>query len=56
VAITATSETRNQALTAAAVSTARPSLLADYAELFKARVSTMVINTLCDGFIRISIR
>jgi len=58
VAITATSEseTRNQTRVAAAVSTARPGLLADYAELFKVRVSTMVIITSAAGFYLGSLR
>src|SRR5450631_964427 len=50
VAITATSVTRNQPLAAPAVSTARPSLLEDYATLFKVRVSTMVLITSAAGF------
>jgi len=55
VAITATSETRNQPLAAAAVSAAR-TLLADYATLFKVRVSTMVIITSAAGFYLGSLR
>jgi protoheme IX farnesyltransferase len=56
VAITATSETRSQPLAAAAVATARPGLLADYATLFKVRVSTMVIITSAAGFYLGSLR
>ena len=41
---------------AAAVSEARPSLLADYATLFKLRVSTMVIITSAAGFYLGSLR
>jgi heme o synthase len=48
VALTATSQTPARPL--AAVPTARPSLLADYATLFKFRVSTMVIITSAAGF------
>jgi protoheme IX farnesyltransferase len=55
VAITATSETRNQPLVAAAVSAAR-TLFADYATLFKVRVSTMVIITSAAGFYLGSLR
>ena len=56
MAITATSETRDQAIAAPAVSTVRPSLLADYATLFKLRVSTMVIITSAAGFYLGSLR
>jgi protoheme IX farnesyltransferase len=56
VALTATSETRNQPVAAAALAAARPSLLADYAELFKVRVSTMVIVTSAAGFYLGSLR
>jgi heme o synthase len=55
VAVTATPETRNQPL-AAAVATASPGLLADYATLFKLRVSTMVIITSAAGFYLGSLR
>jgi protoheme IX farnesyltransferase len=54
VALTATSETGDRPLTA--VSVARPSLLADYATLFKLRVSTMVIITSAAGFYLGSLR
>jgi protoheme IX farnesyltransferase len=56
VAVTATPETRSQPLAAAAASTARPSLLADYATLFKVRVSTMVLITSAAGFYLGSLR
>ena len=56
MAITATSETRNQPLAEPAVATARPSLLADYATLFKVRVSTMVLITSAAGFYLGSLR
>jgi len=60
VAITATSQTsgqtRNQPLAAAPVAAARPSLLADYATLFKLRVSTMVVITAAAGFYLGSLR
>jgi protoheme IX farnesyltransferase len=56
VALTATSETRNQRLASPAVSRARPSLFADYATLFKLRVSTMVIITSAAGFYLGSLR
>ena len=56
MAITATSESRNQPLPAAAVAAARPSLLADYATLFKVRVSTMVLITSAAGFYLGSLR
>ncbi|MGA1981118.1 MAG: heme o synthase [Acidobacteriaceae bacterium] len=55
VAVTATSETRNQPLAAAAVAAVR-TLLADYATLFKVRVSTMVIITSAAGFYLGSLR
>ena len=48
MAATVTSETRSEAH--AAVATAQPGLLADYAELFKLRVSTMVMITAAAGF------
>jgi protoheme IX farnesyltransferase len=54
VAVTATSETRNQPFPAA-VSAVR-TLLADYATLFKVRVSTMVIITSAAGFYLGSLR
>lgn len=54
MAVIATPETRNQTLAAAAV--ARPSLLADYATLFKVRVSTMVLITSAAGFYLGSLR
>jgi protoheme IX farnesyltransferase len=58
VALTAitTSETANRPLATAAASTARPGLLADYATLFKLRVSTMVIITSAAGFYLGSLR
>jgi protoheme IX farnesyltransferase len=56
VALTATSETSPPPLPAAAASTARPGLLADYATLFKVRVSTMVIITSAAGFYLGSLR
>src|SRR5580692_6111134 len=58
VAITATSEseTGNRPLAAAAVATERPSLIADYATLFKVRVSTMVMITAAAGFYLGSLR
>jgi heme o synthase len=56
VAITATSATRNQPLAAAGVATQRPGLLADYATLFKVRVSTMVLITSAAGFYLGSLR
>lgn len=49
VAVTATSENRTQPLVAPA-ETAPPSLIADYAVLFKVRVSTMVVITSAAGF------
>src|ERR1017187_5310060 len=45
VALTATSQTGTEPLAAAAATAARPSLLADYATLFKLRVSAMVLIT-----------
>jgi hypothetical protein len=56
VALTATSETGNRPLAAAAVAAPRPSVLADYATLFKLRVSTMVIITSAAGFYLGSLR
>jgi heme o synthase len=56
VAVIATPETRDQALAAPAAAVARPSLLADYATLFKVRVSTMVIITSAAGFYLGSLR
>jgi heme o synthase len=56
VALTATTETSTQSLAAAAETVARPSLLADYATLFKLRVSTMVIITSAAGFYLGSLR
>ena len=56
MAIIATSENRNQPVAAAGVVEARPSLLADYATLFKVRVSTMVIITSAAGFYLGSLR
>jgi len=56
VALTATPETRSQPLTPAAVKTAQPTLLADYATLFKVRVSTMVLITSAAGFYLGSLR
>jgi heme o synthase len=56
VSIAATTETGNQPLPAAAVSAVRPSLLADYATLFKVRVSTMVLITSAAGFYLGSLR
>jgi protoheme IX farnesyltransferase len=51
-----TSETRNRPLAAAAVATVPPTLLADYATLFKVRVSTMVLITSAAGFYLGSLR
>jgi len=56
VALTAVPETRDQSLAAPAVATERPSLLADYATLFKLRISTMVIITSAAGFYLGSLR
>src|ERR1019366_7534901 len=56
VAVIATPETRNETVAAVAVAEARPSLLADYATLFKLRVSTMVIITSAAGFYLGSLR
>jgi protoheme IX farnesyltransferase len=60
VALTATPETRDRPLTAPAVApdvaAERPSLLADYATLFKLRVSTMVLITSAAGFYLGSLR
>jgi protoheme IX farnesyltransferase len=56
VALTATPETGDQTLTAPAVAKQRPSLLADYATLFKLRVSTMVLITSAAGFYLGSLR
>jgi len=56
VTSTTTSETRNKPLADPAVSAAHPSLLADYATLFKLRVSTMVIITSAAGFYLGSLR
>jgi len=50
VALTATSDTSTQPLATPTVAAARPSLLADYATLFKLRVSTMVVITSAAGF------
>ncbi|HEY4379890.1 MAG TPA: heme o synthase [Acidobacteriaceae bacterium] len=56
MALTATSETGSQPLPAAAVVTSPPGLLADYATLFKVRVSTMVLITSAAGFYLGSLR
>ena len=56
VAITATSESETRNRLPAAVATARPSLIADYATLFKVRVSTMVMITAAAGFYLGSLR
>jgi protoheme IX farnesyltransferase len=56
VALTVTSQTRSEPLAAAAVRTQRPSLLADYATLFKVRVSTMVLITSAAGYYLGSLR
>jgi heme o synthase len=56
VAVIATPESRNEPLAAASVAEARPGLLADYATLFKLRVSTMVIITSAAGFYLGSLR
>jgi protoheme IX farnesyltransferase len=59
VAAIATPETRSQTRTEAgahSLSGARPSLLADYATLFKVRVSTMVLITSAAGFYLGSLR
>jgi protoheme IX farnesyltransferase len=50
VALTATSETGDRPLAAIASAKPAPSLLADYATLFKLRVSTMVIITSAAGW------
>jgi len=52
----ALSATTAPALTPASIATARPSLLADYAALFKLRVSTMVLITAGAGFYLGSLR
>ncbi len=56
VATTMTSESRTQPFAAPAAGDVRPSLLADYATLFKVRVSTMVIVTSAAGFYLGSLR
>jgi protoheme IX farnesyltransferase len=56
VASIAVPETRDQPLAAPAIATERPSLLADYATLFKLRISTMVIITSAAGFYLGSLR
>jgi protoheme IX farnesyltransferase len=56
VALTATSEPRPRPLPAPAAASASPGLLADYATLFKLRVSTMVIVTAAAGFYLGSLR
>jgi protoheme IX farnesyltransferase len=58
VALTATtsSETANRPLTPAAIPATHPGLLADYATLFKLRVSTMVLITSAAGFYLGSLR
>jgi protoheme IX farnesyltransferase len=56
VALTATSQTGTEPLAAAAATAARPSLLADYATLFKLRVSAMVLITAAAGFYLGSLR
>jgi protoheme IX farnesyltransferase len=56
VALTATSETGDRPLAAIASAKLAPSLLADYATLFKLRVSTMVIITSAAGFYLGSLR
>src|ERR1039458_3890718 len=56
VALTATSQTGTEPLAAAAAAAARPSLLADYATLFKLRVSAMVLVTAAAGFYLGSLR
>jgi protoheme IX farnesyltransferase len=56
VAVIATPETRSKPLSVSALADSRPSLLADYATLFKLRVSTMVIITSAAGFYLGSLR
>ena len=56
MALTATSQTSTEPLAAAAACAARPSLLADYATLFKLRVSAMVLVTATAGFYLGSLR
>lgn len=56
MAVSATSEPQNEPHAELAVSAAGPSLLADYATLFKVRVSTMVIITSEAGFYLGSLR
>ncbi len=56
MALTATSQTGTEPLAAAAATAARPSLLADYATLFKLRVSAMVLITAAAGFYLGSLR
>ncbi len=56
VAVIATPETRSDPIAAISLAEARPSLLADYATLFKLRVSTMVIITSAAGFYLGSLR
>jgi heme o synthase len=56
VALTATSQSEPEARTRPLAATASPTLLADYATLFKIRVSTMVIITAAAGFYLGSLR
>ena len=56
VAVIATSQTHTQSPAVPAVASARPGLLADYATLFKVRVSTMVVITSAAGFYLGSLR
>ena len=56
VALTATSDVRTRPLPAPAVANARAALIADYATLFKVRVSTMVLVTAAAGFYLGSLR
>jgi heme o synthase len=56
VALTATSNARARSLAPHAAAALRPTLLADYATLFKVRVSTMVIITAAAGFYLGSLR
>ena len=56
VALTATSDSRTRSLAGTSARSARHSLLADYAVLFKLRVSLMVIITAAAGFYLGSLR
>lgn len=56
MAASVTTETQPRPLVVPVTAAARPSLLADYAELFKARVSAMVMITAAAGFYLGSLR